>query len=446
MEKQENILDRLGISFHRTLSFKLLVIGMLIIILLIPKVMILGLISERQINSRQVVNEVMGKWSNEQVISGPVLFVPFKKKIYNEEDEKYNEVTRYATFLPKQLSFNGELQPKQLKRSIYNVDVYESELTINGSFEDIDLDKSDIEIADIIWDDAQLQLSISDLRGITKGLELKWKNKDYTFSPGKNSSSIGHSGVSIPLKDLVSEDLNGEFTINVQLKGSQSLMFTPLGENTTVHLESSWNDPGFTGNYLPADRNVDEKGFQADWNVLHFNRNYPQHWASSNVFENQNDIENSKFGVEMVSLADHYQKNMRSAKYAILIIIITFVVFFMFEVLSEQRIHPFQYIMVGSAISIFYLLLLSISEHLGFNMAYSIATLAVILLVFFYTRSFMPKLKNQLLTSLGLVVCYLFIFILLQLESFALLAGSIGLFVLLAALMYATRKINWYKD
>ncbi|WP_321375601.1 cell envelope integrity protein CreD [uncultured Draconibacterium sp.] len=446
MEKQENILDRLGISFHRTLSFKLLVIGMLIIILLIPKVMILGLISERQINSRQVVNEVMGMWSNEQVISGPVLFVPFKKKIYNEEDEKYNEVTRYATFLPKQLSFNGELQPKQLKRSIYNVDVYETELTINGSFEDIDLAKSDIEIADIIWDDAQLQLSISDLRGISKGLELKWNNKDYTFSPGKNSSSIWHSGVSIPLKDLVSEDLNGEFTINVQLKGSQSLMFTPLGENTTVHLESSWNDPGFTGNYLPADRNVDEKGFQADWNVLHFNRNYPQHWVSSNVFENQNDIENSKFGVEMVSLADHYQKNMRSAKYAILIIIITFVVFFMFEVLSEQRIHPFQYIMVGSAISIFYLLLLSISEHLGFNMAYSIATLAVILLVFFYTRSFMPKLKNQLLTSLGLVVCYLFIFILLQLESFALLAGSIGLFVLLAALMYATRKINWYKD
>nr|WP_319268019.1 cell envelope integrity protein CreD [uncultured Draconibacterium sp.] len=446
MEKQENILDRLGISFHRTLSFKLLVIGMLIIILLIPKVMIQGLISERQINSRQVVNEVMSKWSNEQVISGPVLFVPFKKKIYNEEDKKYNEITRYATFLPKKLSINGELQPKQLTRSIYNVDVYETELIINGSFEDIDLAKSDIEIADIIWDDAQLQLSISDLRGINKGLELKWNNKDYTFSPGKNASSIGHSGVSVPLKNIVSEDLNGDFKIDLQLKGSQSLMFTPLGENTTVHLQSTWNDPGFTGNYLPADRNVDEKGFQADWNVLHFNRNYPQQWISSNIAENQNDIENSKFGVEMVSLADHYQKNMRSAKYAILIIIITFVVFFMFEVISEQRIHPFQYIMVGSAISIFYLLLLSISEHLGFNMAYSIATLAVILLVFFYTRSFMPKLKNQLLTSLGLVVCYLFIFILLQLESFALLAGSIGLFVLLAALMYATRKINWYKN
>ncbi|HYQ58506.1 MAG TPA: cell envelope integrity protein CreD [Draconibacterium sp.] len=446
MEKQENILDRLGISFHRTLSFKLLVIGMLIIILLIPKVMIMELIGERQSNSFQVVNEVMSKWSNEQLISGPVLFVPFKKKIYMEEEDTYHEVTRYATILPKELSVNGKLLPKKLQRSIYNVDVYESELTIAGNFKDIDLAKLNIDSSDISWDDAQLQLSISDLRGINKGLELNWNNEDYTFSPGKTASPIGHSGVSIPLKDIVSDDLNGDFNIDLQLKGSQSLMFTPLGENTTVHLQSSWNDPGFTGNFLPSDRNVDENGFQADWNILHFNRNYPQQWVSSNISENQTDIENSKFGVEMVSLADHYQKNMRSAKYAILIIIITFVVFFMFEVLSKERIHPFQYIMVGSAISIFYLLLLSISEHLGFNLAYLVAALAVILLVFFYTRSFMPKLKSQLGTSFSLAGCYLFIFILLQLESYALLTGSIGLFVLLAALMYTTRKVNWYKE
>ncbi|QIA08765.1 cell envelope integrity protein CreD [Draconibacterium halophilum] len=446
MEKQENILDRLGISFHRTLSFKLLVIGMLIIILLIPKVMIQELVGERQNNSVHVVHEVMSKWSNEQLISGPVLYIPFKKGIYNEEEGQYNEVTRYATFLPKELSINGKLLPKQLKRSIYNVDVYEAELSIAGYFEDIDLEKLNIESSDIIWDDAHLQLSISDLRGINQGLTLKWNDVQYTFSPGKAASPIGHSGVAMPLKQLFDEDLNGTFNIKLQLKGSQNLMFTPLGETTTVHLKSAWNDPGFTGNFLPTDRVVDDKGFKADWSVLHFNRNYPQQWISTNNTLNQNDIENSKFGVEMVSLADHYQKNTRSAKYAILIIIITFVVFFLFEVLSKQRIHPFQYIMVGSAITIFYLLLLSISEHLGFNMAYLLAALAVILLVFFYTRSFMPKLKTQLGTSFGLAGCYLFIFILLQLESFALLAGSIGLFVLLAALMFFTRKVNWYKE
>ncbi len=446
MEKQENILDKLGIKFHRSLSFKLFVIGVLVIILLIPKVMILGLINERQANSNQVVNEVMSKWSNDQIVSGPVLYVPFIKKTYDEEQKKHLEETRYATFLPKELSIKGEMIPKKLQRSIYNVYVYETKLTINGSFKDIDFEKMNIEANDILWDDAQLQVSISDLRGISKSLELKWNDKPFQFSPGKESSAIGNSGISIPLKEIVSDNFNGKFSIDLQLKGSKSLMFTPLGEQTSVELESTWNDPGFTGNFLPTDRHVDEKGFKAQWTVLHFNRNYPQHWISANNTLKDKDIANSKFGVEMVTIADHYQKNTRSAKYAILVIIITFVVFFMFEVLSKQRIHSFQYIMVGSAITIFYLLLLSISEHLGFNMAYSIASVAVILLVFFYTRSFMPKIKNSLGTSLGLAACYAFIFILLQLESFALLAGSIGLFVLLAALMYSTRKVNWYKE
>jgi len=446
MEKQENILDRLGIQFHRTLSFKLIVIGMLIIILLIPKLMILELIHERQANSMQVVNEVMSKWSNEQTISGPILFVPFKKRIYDAKEEKYNEVTSFATFLPKDLNIEGELMPKKLTRSIYDVFVYEAALSITGHFNDIDLEKLNIDKEDILWDDAQLQLSISDLRGISKGLELNWNDQQYTFSPGKESSPIGNSGISIPLKNIASDNMNGSFKISLQLKGSKNLMFTPLGEQTSVKLQSTWNDPGFTGNFLPASRNVDNKGFQAQWTVLHFNRNYPQQWISDNRTLKEKDITDSEFGVEMVTLADHYQKNTRSAKYAILIIIITFVVFFMYEVLSKQRIHPFQYILVGSAITIFYLLLLSVSEHLGFNMAYAIATVAVLLLVFFYTRSFMPEVKSSLGTSLGLAACYIFIFILLQLESFALLAGSIGLFVLLAALMYSTRKINWYKE
>jgi inner membrane protein len=191
---------------------------------------------------------------------------------------------------------------------------------------------------------------------------------------------------------------------------------------------------------------VNEKGFSANWNVLHFNRNYPQTWVDSSPTAHKTDILSSEFGVELVTPANHYQKNTRSAKYAVLIIIITFIVFFMFEVFTKSRVHPFQYILVGSAIIIFYLLLLSFSEHLGFNIAYLMAALAVILLVFLYSGSFMPKIKNSFGTGLSLAACYAFIFILLQLESYALLAGSIGLFILLALLMYATRKINWYRE
>lgn len=445
-EKQENILDKAGINFHKKLSFKLVIIGILILLLLIPKVMILGLINERQISSIQVINEVMDKWSGNQTISGPILHIPFRKKIYHEKEKKYDEVIQTATFLPKELNISGKIIPKKLKRSIYEVFVYESVLEIDGFFDKINFDSLNIDQADILWENAQLQLGINDLRGISKDLVLNWNDRQFTFSPGMKSSSIGNIGVSIPMNKIGTNNLNGKFHILLDLKGSQNMMFAPLGEKTTVSLASTWNDPGFTGNFLPAKRKVDDKGFEADWSVLHFNRNYPKQWISTSSSSHLQDISNSKFGVELITLADHYQKNTRSAKYAILIIIITFIVFFIYEVFSKQRIHPFQYILVGSAIIIFYLLLLSLSEHLGFNMAYLAATLAIIVLVFLYSRSFMPKIQNSLGTGFALAACYAFIFILLQLESFALLAGSIGMFVLLATLMYVTRKVNWYKE
>lgn len=445
-KKQENILDKAGITFHKRLSFKLVIIGMLVLLLLIPKMMILGLIHERQASSNQVINEVMDKWSGNQTISGPLLLIPYKKKIYSESQKEYIEVLNTATFLPKQLNIDGDIKPKKLKRSIYQVHVYESTLNVSGFFDNIDLASLQENNSEILWDKAQIQLGIKDLRGISKDLVLEWGDEQFTFSPGMKRSSIGNIGVSIPLSILKSENLNKSFKISLDLKGSQNLMFSPLGEKTSVKLSSSWNDPGFMGNFLPTDRKIDDKGFKAEWNVLHFNRNYPQQWTNSEATLHKQDISNSTFGVELVSLAGHYQKNTRSAKYAILIIIITFIVFFIYEVFSHQRIHPFQYIMVGSAIIIFYLLLLSFSEHLGFNIAYLLATAAIIILVFLYSRSFMPAIKNSIGIGLALAFCYVFIFVLLQLESYALLVGSIGMFALLALLMYATKGINWYKE
>lgn len=446
-QNQENILDKMGITFHRTLSFKLAIIGMLILIMLIPKFMILELIKERSANSETAINEVMSKWSNMQTISGPVLIIPFKTNIYNEKEGVSKEIIQTATFLPKGLNIQGNIYPEKLNRSIYNVAVYTSKLNFSGEFETPDFNSLNIKNEDVLWENAHIQLAIEDLRGISEEVILLWNDKKITFSPGLQKTAIGHTGISVLLKDNVTDNFQGKFQISLDLKGSRNLMFTPVGEKTTVELESTWNDPGFIGNFLPNERIVEKSGFNAKWNVLHFNRNFPQSWIndqSQGVLNS--DITNSAFGVELVTMANHYQKNTRSAKYAILIIIITFIVFFMFEVFTKQRIHPFQYVLVGSAITIFYLLLLSISEHLGFNLAYFIATLSVMFLVFFYSRSFMPKLKNSIGIGLSLAACYAFIFILLQLESYALLAGSIGLFVLLAMLMYFTRKINWYKE
>lgn len=441
-EKQENLLDKIGISFHRKLSFKLVTIGLLILILLIPKMMILSLIHERSSNADNAITEVMSKWSNEQVITGPILTIPYKRSIYSNKDEAYKEVIETATFLPKTLTVNGQINPEKLYRSIYDVVVYQSELKLEGSFEFPDFNSLDILPENIIWEQAQIQLAISDLRGINEEVKLKWSGKEMVFSPGLKKTTIGNSGISVSVPQMLA-NTNQLFELSLRLKGSKKILFTPVGEKTEVQLSSQWNDPSFTGNFLPKERNITASGFTANWTVLHFNRNFPQQWINNNY---DSKVHSSNFGVELVTVANHYQKNIRSAKYAILIIIITFIIFFMYEVFSKQRIHSFQYIMVGSAITLFYLLLLSITEHLGFNSAFLIAATAVIILVVLYSRSFMPKIKNSLGVGIALAACFGFIFVLLQLESFALLAGSIGLFILLAALMYFTRKINWYNE
>ena len=266
-----------------------------------------------------------------------------------------------------------------------------------------------------------MNLVISDLRGINNEVKLNWMGRELTFSPGIVNSTMGKSGISVPVQfDPLAP--NQQFDLELNLKGSKSLMFTPVGEKTDVSVTSEWNDPGFTGNFLPVERTINDSGFSATWSVLHFNRNYPQQWTNDNDSgqEKSMEIHKSDFGVELVTMADHYQKNTRSAKYAILIILITFIVFFLYEVFSKQRIHPFQYIMVGFAITLFYLLLLSITEHLGFNVAYLISASSVLILITLYTVSFMPKFRNSLGVGLSLAACFGFVFILLQLESLAL--------------------------
>lgn len=219
------------------------------------------------------------------------------------------------------------------------------------------------------------------------------------------------------------------------------LQFAPLGETTEVVLKSDWNDPGFEGNFLPADRNINNDGFSANWKILNFNRNFPQEWKNEDY-----RVTGADFGVKLVNLADHYQKSSRSAKYAILVILFTFLSFFLNEIIAKQKVHPFQYILVGFSVLVFYLLLLSISEQLGFNQAYFISATAVLIMVLLYSRTFLKKWINSIIQTLILTFSFGFIFVLMQLESYALLVGSIGLFFVLGLTMFFTRKINWYNE
>jgi len=227
--------------------------------------------------------------------------------------------------------------------------------------------------------------------------------------------------------------------MSLNLNGSGQISFVPLGKVTTVQLSSPWKNPSFTGLFLPDERIVNEQGFSAKWKILHLNRNYPQQWTgkSEKVME-------SAFGAKFFCPVDEYQKSMRSAKYAVLFIGLTLAAFFLTEVTNRTRIHPIQYLLIGFDICLFYLLLLSISEHTSFATAYAVSAVASVLLVASYSRGILKS--GRMAATIGSLMTFLygFLYVTLQLEDYALLIGSIGMFVVLGVVMYLTRKIDWY--
>jgi inner membrane protein len=226
----------------------------------------------------------------------------------------------------------------------------------------------------------------------------------------------------------------------LQLKGSENLEFIPIGKLTEVSMKSTWNNPSFFGEFLPYSREIKESGFNAEWRINHFNREYPQEWSS-----NKYNLYNSSFGVKLLIPVDEYQKTMRTSKYGIMIIILTFVSFFMIEIFSKKVLHPIQYLLVGLSLVIFYSILLSISEYILFQYSYIVASVLVVSIIEIYTSSIYSSKIFGMIISVCLILFYGFMYIILQLQDYSLLIGNIALFLVLAAIMYSTRKVNWYE-
>lgn len=440
METKDFIQDKEK-SINWQITLKVFIVGIIAIFLLVPKFMILELIKERQKTAETTTHEVMDKWSLAQTVRGPVLSLPYIERSFDKDGKEISTEIQECYILPKTLNINGEISPQERKRSIYETAVYESEVKIAGYFDLSDFNDLKISEKDVLWEKAKVLVGISDLRGINNRISFSCNDSAYAFTPGMENKLIGNNGVSLILPQLSPESFPCKFQFSLSLKGSESLNFAPLGETTEVVLKSTWNDPGFTGNFLPVDHAITNDGFTAHWKILNFNRNFPQEWK-----KDEYRVTDADFGVKLVNVADHYQKSSRSAKYAILVILFVFLSFFLNEVITKQRVHPFQYILVGFAVLVFYLLLLSISEQLGFNLAYLISALSVITMVLFYTRTFLKTWLNAIIQTLILTFSFGFIFVLMQLETLALLVGSIGLFVVLALTMFFTRKINWYNE
>lgn len=425
-------------------TIKVVIIGLLILLLMIPMFMIENLISERGRTQEEAIDEVSEKWSLAQTITGPYLNLQYPVVTENKDEKKVS--MKDLILFPDELMVSGQLKTEILKRSIYEVNVYQSELTLKGSFSSEELQKSRIDMEQLQFDRAAICLNLTDMRGISEQISITLGDSVYIFEPGMDNRGIDNTGVhAIANLSELKQNKKLPYEIKIKLKGSQSLNFIPLGKTTRVDLKANWNTPSFTGNYLPNNRNITEKEFSAQWQVLNLNRNYSQVMVDYN-HSNIKDIENSSFGVNFKIPVEQYQQSMRSAKYAILIILLIFGVIFFTEIMNKTRIHALQYLLVGLALCLFYSLLLSFSEHIGFNPAYLLSSALTITLVGGYMFGITRKKKPSLIMSGLLAILYIYIFVLIQLETFALLAGSLGLFIILAIVMYFSKKIDWFNE
>lgn len=427
-------------KISQSITVKALVIGFLTIILLIPGIMIQDLIRERQDRSVETIEKINAKWSNAQTVCGPVLTIPYTTT-HVDANNKTVLQEHTISITPENLNIDTQLFPEERYYGIYKTILYKSEIDLSGNFDKINYQKT--ENSTIHWEQAYLTIGVSDLRGITKNISFTLDNKQYPVEAAGNYDRLMGKILVVSLNNADSL-LTGQslkFNCKIKLNGSSNINFIPIGKTSKVHVAGTWKSPGFIGNFSP-EHTITENGFDANWSVLRFNRSIPETWIDNQV----DTFDDASFGVNLIDPVNHYQQNMRSAKYAFMFIALTFVVFFFVEILTKKRIHPIQYLLVGIALILFYSLLLSISEQINFGIAYLIASIATIGLITVYTYSIF---KNKIQTGgLAAMLCmlYIFLYVVLQLEDIALLIGSVGLFIILGIIMFFSRKINWYRQ
>ena len=432
-----------------SVTIKLIFIGMLILVLLIPSALIGDLITERANRQEQMAKDVSDKWSGSQVIKGPVLIIPYKRQVKfidASQREGTKEVIENLYILPDNLHIKAGLTTQLLHRGIFDVAVYNSTVKVSGDFLKADLNSLSLTPDQLLLNKARITFSISDLKGLKNNPVIKAAGQTLTAEPVFDNASVFGGGLQTPI-DL-SNSQNGEFSFeyNLDLKGSEELSFLHLGKTTDVEASGTWSSPSFDGRYLPDERKVDANGFTARWRMLYYNRPFPQQWVNNNtLLSNDKKLSDAEFGIKLRLPVDQYQKTMRTSKYSALIILLTFISLFLTEVIRRQRIHIFNYVLVGAAMVIYYSLLLSFSEQIGYNWAYLVASVATVVLVTVFIASLLKNKAAALMFAFILALFYTFIFVIIQLEDLALIIGSIALFIIVAVLMYFSRKIDWDK-
>lgn len=442
MPQPPSALSPLLLAF-RSPVLKVVAVVLLALAFLIPLALVRGVVTEREGRRAEAVLEIGDSWGRAQRVLGPILAVTYREALTEADIAMKRAATeREVQILPDRYVIASRIEPELRRRGLFEAAVYRAKLDVSGDFVVPDPAEWAPRGATILWDTARILLDVRDRRSLSAGLAVRWADgRMLPFQPSRSESGLT---AAVPLS-AAAIGRPVEFSLSLDVKGSDGIAFLPLGRDTHVTAASSWPDPSFVGRYLPDTRTVSEKGFEAAWTVSYFARDYPQVLSSGvGVHGSARVLDQSEFGLRLMSAVTAYQQAERAVKYGLLIIVGTFTTFFLFEIVRGTRIHIFQYGLVGLSLCVFYLLLISLSEHVGFAMAYLAASIAVIAQILFYCHGALGGWRGTAILGGLLAATYGALYQLMLLEDQALLVGSLGLFAALSAIMLVTRRIDWY--
>jgi inner membrane protein len=448
-----DLLERMG-RVLRSPAFKVLLILLLIVLLLIPLLLVYGLIWERESRAQGVRAEVGRLWGPEQRLLGPFLVVPYTVRIETVQADKRTEQIqeRRAVFTPETLEVAGRADAKTLRRSIFEVPVYAARLKLSGRFAAPRIADVAAEVVAVRWRDAAFVLGLSGVAGLKEAAALKIASAgtaELPFAPSVGFPSAHLSGIHAKLAgagsalfpDPEQPPQAFAFTVDLAFNGSLSLTLAPVARETRVSLASDWPHPSFSGAFLPDGRQVTPAGFPAAWRIPHPARSVPEAWSLAETGLER--LQPLAFGVALIDPVDFYSLVNRAAKYGILFVALAFMAVFCLEIVSRRPVHPVQYLFTGIALVFFYVLLLSLAEHLGFARAYLAASTATGAMLAIYVGAAMSSAARGLVMLAVFAATFGILYLILQLEDYALLAGAMLGFAALTAVMFVTLRVDW---
>ena len=427
----------------RSPGLKFFIIAALTVAMAVPLLFIQLALSDREQTASGAIQDVASGWGGAQIVAGPMVLVPYTVERDSIVDGKTVRSTfRYtAVLLPDNLNMTVRASEETRWRGIFAVPVYRATVNLHAVFDHAALAALAPSDARVLWNETTVSIMVSDAHGLTENVVLTRNGQPIVFEPGAGMNDQRVTGIQAPLHLAAAQDL--VLDTDLALRGSRELSLSPLGRRTTARIQSAWPSPSFFGAFLPSERKVGADGFVATWSIPYLARGFGQSFATTEEAVPQ--LQAPAFGVRFYQPVDHYQLVQRSLKYAILFVALAFLVFFVVETVSPRRLHVVHYALVGAAQVLFYLLLLSLSEHIGFARAYILAATATIGLTSLYAISALASKARAGGLFVVLSMLYGLLYIILNAEDYALLIGSTLLFVSLAATMYVTRKIDWYR-